>query len=70
MLQEKIASLEKALAVAIADKEKVEADKEWMKQQVEQAQQMVKLLEDKRTLATSPPPKNGLFNKLVKAITG
>lgn len=69
LLQEKIASLEKALAVAIADKEKVEADKEWMKQQVEQAQQMVKLLEDKRTLATPPPPKKGLFGRLVQAIT-
>ncbi len=45
----------------------------WLKQQfeqaqkqVEQAQERVKLLEHK----PSPPPKKGLFNKLVKAITG
>lgn len=50
----------------------------WLKQQfeqaqkqVEQAQERVKLLEHKPSQATpSPPPKNGLFNKLVKAITG
>ena len=83
LLQEKIASLEKALAVAIADKEKVEAENNllksqaiekadannvWLKQLVD-ANQKVKLLEDKRG-QVSPPPKNGLFNKLVKAITG
>ena len=79
VLQEKIASLEKALAVAIADKKKLEAennllksqalekadaDKLWLKQLVDANQ--LKLLEHK----PSPPPKNGLFNKLVKAITG
>lgn len=79
VLQEKIASLEKALAVAIADNKKLEAennllksqalekadaDKAWLKQLVDANQ--LKLLEHK----PSPPPKNGLFNKLVKAITG
>ena len=83
MLQERIATLEKELAVAIADKKKLEAennllksqalekadaDKVWLKQLVD-ANQKVKLLEDKRG-QVSPPPKNGLFNKLVKAITG
>lgn len=79
LLQERIATLEKELAVAIADKKKVEAennllksqalekadaDKVWLKQLVDANQ--LKLLEHK----PSPPPKNGLFNKLVKAITG
>ena len=83
LLQERIATLEKELAVAIADKKKLEAennllksqalekadaDKVWLKQLVD-ANQKVKLLEDKRG-QVSPPPKNGLFNKLVKAITG
>lgn len=69
VLQEKIASLEKALAVAIADKEKMESDKEWLKQQVEQAQQMVKLLEHKQ--ATPPPvtTKTNLFGRIIKAIS-
>lgn len=79
VLQDKIVALENELAVAIADKKKVEAennllksqaiekadaDKVWLKQLVDANQ--LKLLEHK----PSPPPKNGLFNKLVKAITG
>lgn len=79
VLQDKITRLENELAVAIADKKKVEAennllksqaiekadaDKLWLKQLVDANQ--LKLLEHK----PSPPPKNGLFNKLVKAITG
>jgi hypothetical protein len=82
-LQDKITRLENELAVAIADKKKVEAENNllksqaiekadannvWLKQLVD-ANQKVKLLEDKRG-QVSPPPKNGLFNKLVKAITG
>ena len=78
-LQDKITRLEQELAVAIADKKKLEAennllksqalekadaDKLWLKQLVDANQ--LKLLEHK----PSPPPKNGLFNKLVKAITG
>lgn len=68
LLQERIASLEKALAVAIADKEKVEADKDWLKSQVEQSQQIIKLLEHKQ--ATPPPvaAKKGLFGRIIKAI--
>lgn len=80
VLQEKIATLEKELAVAIADKKKLEAennllksqalekadaDKLWLKQLVDANQ--LKLLEHK---PSPPPTKNGLFNKLVKAITG
>ena len=59
LLQEKIASLEKALAVAIEDKV-------WLRQQVEQAQERVKLLEHK----PSPPiaPKKSLFKRIIKAI--
>jgi hypothetical protein len=83
VLQDKITRLENELAVAIADKKKVEAENNllksqaiekadannvWLKQLVD-ANQKVKLLEDKRG-QVSPPPKNGLFNKLVKAITG
>lgn len=83
VLQEKITRLENELAVAIADKKKVEAENNllksqaiekadannvWLKQLVD-ANQKVKLLEDKRG-QVPPPPKNGLFNKLVKAITG
>ena len=83
VLQDKIVALENELAVAIADKKKVEAENNllksqaiekadannvWLKQLVD-ANQKVKLLEDKRG-QVSPPPKNGLFNKLVKAITG
>jgi predicted DNA-binding transcriptional regulator AlpA len=78
-LQDKITRLEQELAVAIADKKKLEAennllksqalekadaDKLWLKQLVDANQ--LKLLEHK----PPPPPKNGLFNKLVKAITG
>ena len=78
-LQDKITRLENELAVAIADKKKVEAENNllksqaiekadannvWLKQLVDANQ--LKLLEHK----PSPPPKNGLFNKLVKAITG
>ena len=79
VLQDKIVALENELAVAIADKKKVEAENNllksqaiekadannvWLKQLVDANQ--LKLLEHK----PSPPPKNGLFNKLVKAITG
>lgn len=78
-LQDKITRLEQELAVAIADKKKLEAennllksqalekadaDKLWLKQLVDANQ--LKLLEHK----PPPPPKSGLFNKLVKAITG
>lgn len=58
-LLSQVKSLQEAL-------DKAEADKQWLKQQFEQVQERVKLLEHK----PSPPPKNGLFNKLVKAITG
>ena len=78
-LQDKITRLENELAVAITDNKKLEAennllksqaiekadaDKVWLKQLVDANQ--LKLLEHK----PSPPPKSGLFNKLVKAITG
>lgn len=66
LLQERIATLEKELAVAIALKNEIEQNRAWLKQQFEQAQSTVKLLEHKQ----ATPPKNGLFNKLVKAITG
>ena len=80
VLQDKIVALENELAVAIADKKKVEAennllklqaiekadaDKVWLKQLVD-ANQMVKLLEDKREQV--PPPKKGLFGRIIKAI--
>lgn len=61
----------KALQEAL---EKAESDKVWLQQQVEANQQVIKLLEYKnnQNIATPPPiaPKSGLFNKLVKAITG
>lgn len=57
----KVKSLQEAL-------DKAESDKQWLKQQVEQTQQMVKLLEDKRT-QVPPPPKKGLFGRLVQAIS-
>ena len=78
-LQDKITRLENELAVAITDNKKLEAennllksqaiekadaDKVWLKQLVDANQ--LKLLEHK----PPPPPKSGLFNKLVKAITG
>jgi coenzyme F420-reducing hydrogenase alpha subunit len=60
----KVKSLQEAL-------DKAESDKLWLQQQVEANQQVIKLLEFKTTqLPPPPPPKNGLFNKLVKAITG
>ena len=59
----------KALQEAL---EKAESDKVWLQQQVEANQQVIKLLEYKsnQNVTPPPPPKNGLFNKLVKAITG
>ncbi len=56
----------KALQEAL---EKAEQDKEWLKSQVEQSQQIIKLLEHKQA---TPPPiahKKGLFGRLVQAIT-
>jgi hypothetical protein len=53
--------------------DKAESDKLWLQQQVEANQQVIKLLEYKSNQNVTPPPiapKNGLFNKLVKAITG
>ena len=59
----------KSLQVAL---DKAESDKLWLQQQVEANQQVIKLLEYKsnQNVTPPPPPKNGLFNKLVKAITG
>lgn len=59
----------KALQEAL---DKAESDKLWLQQQVEANQQVIKLLEYKsnQNVTPPPPPKNGLFNKLVKAITG
>ena len=62
-LLSQVKSLQEAL-------DKAEADKQWLKQQFEQVQERVKLLEHKPSQITPPPPKKGLFNKLVKAITG
>ena len=61
----KVKSLQEAL-------DKAESDKLWLQQQVEANQQVIKLLEYKsnQNVTPPPPPKNGLFNKLVKAITG
>ena len=61
----KVKSLQEAL-------DKAESDKVWLQQQVEANQQVIKLLEYKsnQNVTPPPPPKNGLFNKLVKAITG
>lgn len=82
VLQEKITRLENELAVVIADKKKLEAENNllksqaiekadannvWLKQLVD-ANQKVKLLEDKRT-QVPPPPKKGLFGRLVQAIS-
>lgn len=49
--------------------DKAESDKQWLKQQVEQTQQMVKLLEHKQ--ATPPPvtTKTNLFGRIIKAIS-
>ena len=66
LLNERIKTLEDALASAMADKTWLKQQFEQAQKPVEQAQERVKLLEHK----PSPPPKNGLFNKLVKAITG
>lgn len=85
-LQDKITMLENELAVAIADKKKLEAennllksqaiekadaDKVWLQQQVEANQQVIKLLEYKsnQNVTPPPPPKKGLFGRLVQAIT-
>ncbi len=61
----KVKSLQEAL-------DKAESDKVWLQQQVEANQQVIKLLEYKsnQNVTPPPPPKKGLFNKLVKAITG
>lgn len=58
----KVKSLQEAL-------DKAESDKQWLKQQVEQTQQMVKLLEHKQ--ATPPPvtTKTNLFGRIIKAIS-
>lgn len=65
LLQERIATLEKELAVAIALKNEIEQNRAWLKQQFEEAQSTVKLLEHKQATA----PKKGLFGRLVQAIT-
>lgn len=56
----------KALQDALA---KAEQDKEWLKSQVEQSQQIIKLLEHKQ--ATPPPvtTKTNLFGRIIKAIS-
>ena len=69
LLQERIATLEKELAVAIALKDEFEKERAWLKQQFEQAQNTVKLLEHKQ--ATPPPvaTKTNLFGRIIKAIS-
>lgn len=56
----------KALQDALA---KAEQDKDWLKSQVEQSQQIIKLLEHKQ--ATPPPvtTKTNLFGRIIKAIS-
>ena len=61
LLNERIRALEDALANA-------ERDKEWLKSQVEQSQQIIKLLEHKQVKQPAPT-KKGLFSRVVNAIT-
>lgn len=62
LLNERIKALEDALANA-------ERDKEWLKSQVEQSQQIIKLLEHKQVKPPTPTAKKGLFSRVVNAIT-
>jgi transcriptional regulator of acetoin/glycerol metabolism len=62
LLNERIRALEDALANA-------ERDKEWLKSQVEQSQQIIKLLEHKQVKPPAPTAKKGLFSRVVNAIT-
>lgn len=60
MLLEKIASLELQLV-------KAEEREEWLRGQVETAQETIQLLEHKKT-ASQQPSKKGLFGRLIGAI--
>jgi len=60
MLLEKIASLELQLV-------KAEEREEWLRRQVETAQETIQLLEHKKAASTQPT-KKGLFGRLIGAI--
>ena len=66
LLIEKIAFLESQLAQAEKREERLRISEEWLKGQVETAQETIKLLEHKQTSAQ--PGKKGLLGRLLGAI--
>ncbi|PTQ86175.1 plasmid replication DNA-binding protein [Agitococcus lubricus] len=68
-LQQRVEELERSVAAALQEKALLLQEKEWLRTQVDKAQETIKLLEYRGHQApTNEKPKKGLFGRLIGAV--